>query len=68
VIFATNEVRDAATFAASNQLPAVIDHVLVNGVEVVSKAPGTAGSRAGCCAGASRDSVKTDPDYISYRL
>jgi len=37
VIFATNEVRDATTFAASNQLPAVIDHVLVNGVEVVSE-------------------------------
>ena len=37
VIFATGEVRDTATFAASNQLPAGIDHVLVNGVEVVSE-------------------------------
>jgi N-acyl-D-amino-acid deacylase len=37
VIFATDEVRDTATFAASNQLPVGIDHVLVNGVEVVSE-------------------------------
>ena len=37
MIFATDEVRDTATFAASNQLPVGIDHVLVNGVEVVSE-------------------------------
>src|SRR5689334_5660308 len=37
VIFATDEVRDTATFAASNQLPVGIDHVLVNGVEVASE-------------------------------
>lgn len=37
VIFATGSVQDRATFAASNQLPAGIDHVLVNGVEVVSE-------------------------------
>ena len=36
-IFATDEVRDTAAFAASNQLTASIDHVLVNGVEVVSE-------------------------------
>ena len=35
VIFATDEVKDTAAFAASNQLPVGIDHVLVNGVEVV---------------------------------
>jgi len=37
VIFATGSVQDRATFAASNQLPAGIDRVLVNGVEVVSE-------------------------------
>ena len=35
MIFATDEVRDTATFAASNQLPTGTDHVLVNGVEVL---------------------------------
>jgi N-acyl-D-amino-acid deacylase len=46
VIFATGEVRDTATFAASNQLPVGIDHVLVNGVEVV-----TGGAWNGAAAG-----------------
>ena len=36
MIFATGEVRDTATFAASNQLSAGASHVLVNGVEVVA--------------------------------
>ena len=34
---ATFAVQDRATFAASNQLPAGIDRVLANGVEVVSE-------------------------------
>lgn len=68
VIFATGSVQDKATFATSNQLPAGIDRVLVNGWRWYPKAPGTAAPRAGCCAGASRDSVETDPGYISYRL
>jgi N-acyl-D-amino-acid deacylase len=36
VVFSPGEVRDTATFAASNQLPAGIDSVLVNGVQVVA--------------------------------
>ena len=36
VVFGAGQVRDLATFAASNQLPTGIHRVLVNGVEVVS--------------------------------
>lgn len=36
VVFGAGQVRDTATFAASNQLPAGIGRVLVNGVEVVA--------------------------------
>ena len=46
VTFVTGAVRDTATFAASNQLPEGIDHVLVNGVEVV-----TGGAWNGATAG-----------------
>jgi hypothetical protein len=46
VIFATGSVPDRATFAASNQLSAGIDRVLVNGVEVV-----TGGAWNGAAAG-----------------
>jgi len=46
VTFVTGAVRDTATFAASNQLPEGIDHVLVNGVKVV-----TGGAWNGATAG-----------------
>jgi N-acyl-D-aspartate/D-glutamate deacylase len=46
VVFGAAEVRDTATFAASNQLPAGIDRVLVNGTEVV-----TGGAWNGATAG-----------------
>jgi N-acyl-D-amino-acid deacylase len=46
VVFSASAVTDRATFAASNQLPAGIDRVLVNGVEVV-----TGGAWNGAVAG-----------------
>src|SRR6185437_11644487 len=61
VIFATDEVRDTATFAASNQLPVGIDQGLVKGGGGGSEGTGTGRTGAGCCAGASRDSVKPTP-------
>lgn len=64
VIFATGEVRDTATFAASNQLPVGIDHVLVNGVEVVTGEAWN-GAAAGADAAPGRAGIALKPTPVT---